>query len=448
MQAQKNSKTHMIDAGLARQDGKTPTACAANKTDFSKIECQIDNKSRSLFLPKTILGELGVELRRNITDEDARQILLSPSILAELEGILNRNKSLQATEKELRRLSEPEVRQILTANGVSERHVNVNNTNTFYLEAGDSSRDTVLLIHGGGNSAAYRAWKYQILELAENYHVIAPDLPGFGNTPKPKDKCTLNYYVDHFMSSFMDAVGVEKASIVSSSMGGWIALGFTLENTGRVNKLVGIGSGGVADREIPLVVRELTIFPGLAKFLITKLHSNEKIVRKVLQALNGNQPVSETYFRMTDEYLSKDGFTPAFLEFINDQLMSSPREVAADFIRNKIEHKDIVRGFRTVYMNSFTYLNKANVPYLLAHGGNDPIFKLSSIEASAAKLEHCTLVKFECMHGPHLEVPKDFNPVLMGFLDPVAEVKAPEERRGLKGLVRNITDKIKRGPES
>ena len=55
---------------------------------------------------------------------------------------------------------------------------------TLYAEtAGDPSNPALILLHGGG--AASRMWKKQLSGLSERYHVIAPDLPGFGRSPGP-----------------------------------------------------------------------------------------------------------------------------------------------------------------------------------------------------------------------------------------------------------------------
>ena len=55
---------------------------------------------------------------------------------------------------------------------------------TLYAEtAGDPSNPALILLHGGG--AASRMWKKQLSSLSKRYHVIAPDLPGFGKSPGP-----------------------------------------------------------------------------------------------------------------------------------------------------------------------------------------------------------------------------------------------------------------------
>ncbi|MCS6863432.1 MAG: alpha/beta fold hydrolase, partial [Abditibacteriales bacterium] len=54
----------------------------------------------------------------------------------------------------------------------------------FAFEAGAPDAPPLLLIHGLGDEAD--TWRHVFLPLAERYHVIAPDLPGFGRSDKPR----------------------------------------------------------------------------------------------------------------------------------------------------------------------------------------------------------------------------------------------------------------------
>ena len=58
-----------------------------------------------------------------------------------------------------------------------------NGVDVFYREAGDPSASTILLLHGFPSSS--HQWRNLIPILAQNYHVLAPDYPGFGFTQVP-----------------------------------------------------------------------------------------------------------------------------------------------------------------------------------------------------------------------------------------------------------------------
>src|SRR5215204_4366056 len=83
-----------------------------------------------------------------------------------------------------------------------------------YLEAGDATKPKVILLHGLGGSA--ENWQSNplasnIVALAANYHVFAPDQIGFGKSDKPLLKYRVGTYAD-FLDKFMTELKIEKAS--------------------------------------------------------------------------------------------------------------------------------------------------------------------------------------------------------------------------------------------
>ncbi len=400
-----------------------------------------DGTTKSLKLPTSLLSDLEFVLNRQLNAEDAKDILTSPSMVACIEAKLNTGNPETDINK-MKKITLKQCVELFTLNGVKENRAMINGVDTFFIEAGDSSKETVLFIHGGVGSSSYKSWKYQFLELSEKYHVISPDLPGYGKSPHPHDKCTLNFYVK-FVKDFMVNRGIESANVISSSMGGWIGLGFTLENPSMVNKLVGTASGGLTDREIPLTIRELTMFPKVAKFLLTRLHKNKTLVTTIAKKFNRGLPVPENVFELTDMFFSSEDVTPAFMEFLNDQFSASPKEVLSDlFGKGKDKkHKEVLRGFKNVYMNGFEVLNSAGIPYWIAHGDNDLVFQLPLVKAAAKNFEHCTLTEFKCGHGPHLQVPNEFNPLLLKFLE--SQPEETEKRKKFKDVMLTIRNVFK-----
>jgi len=108
-----------------------------------------------------------------------------------------------------------------------------------YVEAGTGP--TVILLHGLGGSA--QAWGLNIAPLAEKYHVIVPDQIGFGKSDKPLVNYRVRTYVD-FLDQFCKQLKIERATLVGSSMGGWIATMFTASFPDRVDKLVLVDAAG------------------------------------------------------------------------------------------------------------------------------------------------------------------------------------------------------------
>jgi len=90
-----------------------------------------------------------------------------------------------------------------------------------YTEAGDEADPTVVLVHGvnaAGSSGEYRAvWN----ALADDYHVVAPDLPGFGCSDRPAIRYDGDYYAS-FVAAFLARYD-DPAVIASSLAGGYVA---------------------------------------------------------------------------------------------------------------------------------------------------------------------------------------------------------------------------------
>lgn len=125
---------------------------------------------------------------------------------------------------------------------------------TFYLEAG--SGPAVILLHGLGATNA--SMLPTLRELAHDHRVIAPDLPGFGDTDKPIRPLHAAYFAS-WLVSLMDALGVERADLVGNSMGGRIAIEMGLRHPERVRRLVMLcpSPAFLRGRELARVVRLL-----------------------------------------------------------------------------------------------------------------------------------------------------------------------------------------------
>ncbi|WP_028082043.1 alpha/beta fold hydrolase [Solimonas soli] len=104
----------------------------------------------------------------------------------------------------------------------------------------------VLLLHGSGPGvSAYANWRLVMPGLAERARVVAPDLVGFGLTPRPAGfEFNLENWRRHVLS-LLDALGVERCDVVGNSFGGALALSLAIHAPQRVRRLVLMGSVGV-----------------------------------------------------------------------------------------------------------------------------------------------------------------------------------------------------------
>ncbi|MCY1344781.1 2-hydroxymuconate semialdehyde hydrolase [compost metagenome] len=107
--------------------------------------------------------------------------------------------------------------------------------------------DAILLIHGSGPGVtAWANWRGIIPTLSQRARVIAPDMLGFGYSRCPSDwKLDPDTWVRSLVG-LLDALNVERVSIVGNSFGGAIALAFAKAHPQRVKRLVLMGSAGLS----------------------------------------------------------------------------------------------------------------------------------------------------------------------------------------------------------
>jgi 4,5:9,10-diseco-3-hydroxy-5,9,17-trioxoandrosta-1(10),2-diene-4-oate hydrolase len=119
-----------------------------------------------------------------------------------------------------------------------------------YNQAGSGSR-TVVFLHGSGPGASgHSNFKLNYPWLAERgWQCIVPDLPGYGLSSKPADR---EYVLDFFVETlhaFLQTLGVTRCVLVGNSLGGAIAMKYTLDHPEAVSQLVMMGPGGLEERE-------------------------------------------------------------------------------------------------------------------------------------------------------------------------------------------------------
>lgn len=412
-----------------------------------KIEANVNGEAKRLFVPAKLYDELESALGRPLTKTEAKEILSSQSMLKTIERKLNsREESSTDAVAQPRQLTDAECRQILLLNGVQENSTRVKDKpNAFYLEAGDPSKDTVLLIHGGGKCSSIN-WKYQILDLSRNFHVVAVDLPGYGSTAKPDDhKVTLKYMQD-FIVSFMDSLGITSANLVGNSMGGGVSAGVAYDYPQRVDKLFLIAPTNITDVKVPLAVKaaaSVIPLPMVIK-LANKLSDSDRIVNMVLRAFNKNKSdgnideLPADYLaknkKYIKEFMGKDGFAPAFWEYLEDQFADFKNVVNQVRRRRKINS-----GFKTVYD-----LDKFKMPVELEQGDDDPFFSIKKAKNAADHPENGKEFKqiAHSGHGPQYDRAEEVNSDITKFFAPESESRDEADKGRFRSMLSNVFRKV------
>jgi pimeloyl-ACP methyl ester carboxylesterase len=121
---------------------------------------------------------------------------------------------------------------------VSYNSVEVNGLSIFYREAGDLNKPTILLLHGYPTSS--HMFRNLITDLSVQYHVLAPDYPGFGRSDQPKIK-DFNYTFDNManiVEGLLNELEVKKYSIYLMDYGAPIGFRIAAKHPERVQSLI------------------------------------------------------------------------------------------------------------------------------------------------------------------------------------------------------------------
>ncbi|WP_159842030.1 4,5:9,10-diseco-3-hydroxy-5,9,17-trioxoandrosta-1(10),2-diene-4-oate hydrolase [Nocardia sp. CY41] len=117
-----------------------------------------------------------------------------------------------------------------------------------YHEAGVGNGPTIVLLHGGGPGASsWSNFARNIPVLAEHFHVLAVDQPGYGRSDKPTEHP--QYFV-HSASALKDLLDhleiTSRVHLLGNSLGGGAAVRFALDYPERAGKLILMGPGGLS----------------------------------------------------------------------------------------------------------------------------------------------------------------------------------------------------------
>jgi 2-hydroxymuconate-semialdehyde hydrolase len=115
--------------------------------------------------------------------------------------------------------------------------------------SGPPDAPAILFLHGSGPGATGASnWEAVLADLGGEYHCLAPDVVGFGDSthpdPPPRGLGPFTRLRIETLIGLLDKLGLDKVSLVGNSMGGMWSIGITGQAPDRVDKLVLMGAGG------------------------------------------------------------------------------------------------------------------------------------------------------------------------------------------------------------
>jgi 2-hydroxy-6-oxonona-2,4-dienedioate hydrolase len=260
-----------------------------------------------------------------------------------------------------------------------QKFTNVNGYRIRYLEDGPRDCKILILLHGIGASA--ERWSSVIPTLSRDYRVIAPDIIGFGYSDKPAVEYTMDFFVD-FFKLFLDNLGISKASIIGSSLGGHIASEFAIRFNHMVEKLVLVSPAGMMRKSSPT----------LDRYFMAALYPE-------------HQRVYEAFSEMV--YDSNTINQEILMDFINRMSLPNAKYAFMSTLLG-IRYAPDLRG----------RLSSITAPTLLMWGENDttiPLAEYAHQYNGIPNMEELVVIK-KCGHIAPIEKPATFNRILLRFL--------------------------------
>ena len=262
--------------------------------------------------------------------------------------------------------------------------INIDGVEIFYREAGPVDAPTILLLHGFPTSS--HMFRNLIPALADRYHLIAPDYPGFGNSDQPPmDK--FDYTFDNMavvMGKLVNKLGVKKYSLYLMDYGAPIGFRLASQNPERIDSL--IVQNGNAYKE------------GLKDFWI---------------------PIRKYWNDRTDEnakalagFIAPDGVKWQYTHGVRDESTISPDNWNVDLRHLTREgNPSIQLAMFYDYQNNVpyypewqAYFRKHQPPTLIVWGKNDFIFPADGVHPYKRDLKN---VEFNLLDTGHFALEED-----------------------------------------
>lgn len=286
---------------------------------------------------------------------------------------------------------------VAAAPQVSFHYAQVDKVKVFYRQAGSPAAPTLLLLHGFPTSSFM--YRNLIPMLAERYHVIAPDLPGFGLTEAP-EQGQYSYTFDQLaktMQRFTDVIGLEKYALQVFDYGAPVGWRLAAARPQRITALVSQNGNayeeGLADGWIP--IRRYWKEPSSANRDAVRQFVTPEAIK--WQYTHGVTDLSRV---APDTYLLDAALTarPGNVDIQLDLFLDYADNVAK-------------------YPQFQAYFREYRPPILAVWGKNDPFFLNAGAEAFRRDVPSAEVHFFDTGHFALETHVHEIGPVIREFLD-------------------------------
>lgn len=256
--------------------------------------------------------------------------------------------------------------------------VDVDGLKIFYREAGNKTRPTLLLLHGF--PSASHMFRDLIPELSDLFHVVAPDLPGFGMTEQPaRDKFTYSFEnIAKVINRFTEVLDLGKFAIYVFDYGAPVGFRLAVKHPERITAIITQNGNtyleGVSDAFAP--IQDYWNEPSQAN----------------RDALRGFLAPETTLFQYTHGVADPSMVSPDGRN-LDDFYLARPgnAEIQLDLL---LDYKSNVALYGTIQ----AYLRQHQPPVLAVWGKNDPFFNPPGAEAFRRDVPSADIRFFDSGH--------------------------------------------------
>ncbi len=274
--------------------------------------------------------------------------------------------------------------------------VNVDGINIFYREAGDKTKQQILLLNGVPNSSS--AFQELMNDLKDEYYLIAPDFPGFGNSDIP-DKKDYEYTFNNISLTterFIEKMELKQPNVYALGYGGPITFRIATRRPGIFNNYILQNSNAYEEGLGPAM-------HDAAPFLENRNEETTKLVKPLLTLdgiklffLNGAKDPAKIN---PDHYINS-------LHYLN---RPGQEEIQLDLLYNYAANI-------AEYPNWQKWLKETQPRLLLVWGKNDVFFPVSAAEAIKRDVPSAELYVYDTSHLALEEHHEDIAANIRSFL--------------------------------
>lgn len=267
----------------------------------------------------------------------------------------------------------------------------------FYREAGPPNAPVILLLHGFPSSS--HQYRNLIPLLSHLYHIIAPDLPGFGFTVVPPNRNYIYTFenLTTTISSFLDALKISKFAVYMFDYGAPIGLRLALRRPEAITAIVSQNGNAYVDG----------LGPAWAPFKQYWKTDSDEDREALRSAMLGFEP---TKWQYTHGSTDPEGIAPESF-FLDYALLSRPgiKDIQLDIFRDYQTNVELYPQFQD-------YFRKTQVPLLAAWGKNDGIFLPAGAEAFKRDLKNAEVHLLDAGHFAAETNTKEIGTLMLAFL--------------------------------